>query len=200
MRVVWRALHRSAVRMRLAGRTGRWRRMGRRRPVRLRGEWTRSASSAETSADSFRTGQFVSDSSVRRSWIEIAQNNLWMTGNVRCCISWRGERFTLLVNMAGILFIISAPSGSGKSTLVAQLRSLVEGLEFSISYTTRRSRGSEENGREYNFTDPATFKRMAENGEFLEWAETSRQRAGCRPSTSPPGTAALGRPPARCRE
>ena len=73
--------------------------------------------------------------------------------------------------MAGILFIISAPSGSGKSTLVAQLRSLVEGLEFSISYTTRRSRGSEENGREYNFTDLATFKRMAENGEFLEWAE-----------------------------
>ncbi len=73
--------------------------------------------------------------------------------------------------MAGILFIISAPSGSGKSTLVAQLRSLVEGLEFSVSYTTRRTRGSEENGREYNFTDRETFKRMVENGEFLEWAE-----------------------------
>ena len=73
--------------------------------------------------------------------------------------------------MAGILFIISAPSGSGKSTLVAQLRSLVEVLEFSVSYTTRRTRGSEENGREYNFVDRETFKRMAENGEFLEWAE-----------------------------
>lgn len=73
--------------------------------------------------------------------------------------------------MAGILFIISAPSGSGKTTLVAQLRSLVEGLEFSVSYTTRRTRGSEENGREYNFVDRETFKRMVENGEFLEWAE-----------------------------
>jgi guanylate kinase len=73
--------------------------------------------------------------------------------------------------MAGILFIISAPSGSGKSTLVAQLRSLVEGLEFSVSYTTRRTRGSEENGREYNFVDRETFKRMVKNGEFLEWAE-----------------------------
>jgi guanylate kinase len=72
--------------------------------------------------------------------------------------------------MAGILFIISAPSGSGKTTL-AQLRSLVEGLEFSVSYTTRRTRGSEENGREYNFVDRETFKRMVENGEFLEWAE-----------------------------
>ncbi|MGO4210459.1 guanylate kinase, partial [Terriglobus sp. YAF25] len=45
--------------------------------------------------------------------------------------------------MAGILFIISAPSGSGKSTLVAGVRSLVAGLEFSVSYTTRAPRGSE---------------------------------------------------------
>jgi guanylate kinase len=73
--------------------------------------------------------------------------------------------------MAGILFIISAPSGSGKSTLVAQLRSLVEGLEFSISYTTRAPRGSETDGREYHYTDRATFERMIANGEFLEWAE-----------------------------
>jgi guanylate kinase len=72
--------------------------------------------------------------------------------------------------MAGILFIISAPSGSGKSTLVAQVRSLVEGLEFSVSYTTR-PRGSETDGREYYFTDRATFERMIAAGEFLEWAE-----------------------------
>jgi guanylate kinase len=73
--------------------------------------------------------------------------------------------------MAGILFIISAPSGSGKSTLVAQVRSLVEGLDFSVSYTTRAPRGSETDGREYHFTDRATFERMIAAGEFLEWAE-----------------------------
>jgi guanylate kinase len=73
--------------------------------------------------------------------------------------------------MAGILFIISAPSGSGKSTLVAQVRSLVAGLEFSVSYTTRAPRGSETDGREYHFTDRATFERMIAAGEFLEWAE-----------------------------
>jgi guanylate kinase len=73
--------------------------------------------------------------------------------------------------MAGILFIISAPSGSGKSTLVSQLRTLVEGLDFSISYTTRAPRGSEEDGREYHFTQRETFERMVANGEFLEWAE-----------------------------
>lgn len=73
--------------------------------------------------------------------------------------------------MAGILFIISAPSGSGKSTLVAQLRSLVEGLEFSVSYTTRAPRGSETDGREYHFTNRAIFERMRANDEFLESAE-----------------------------
>lgn len=73
--------------------------------------------------------------------------------------------------MAGILFIISAPSGSGKSTLVNQLRSLVEGLDFSISYTTRAPRGSEEDGREYHFTTRKEFERMVAAGDFLEWAQ-----------------------------
>lgn len=73
--------------------------------------------------------------------------------------------------MAGILFIISAPSGSGKSTLVSQLRTLVEGLEFSVSYTTRGPRGSEEDGREYHFTTREIFEAMIVAGEFLEWAE-----------------------------
>jgi guanylate kinase len=73
--------------------------------------------------------------------------------------------------MAGILFIISAPSGSGKSTLVSQLLTLVEGLDFSISYTTRAPRGSEVDGREYHFTTRAEFERMVAANEFLEWAE-----------------------------
>lgn len=73
--------------------------------------------------------------------------------------------------MAGILFIISAPSGSGKSTLVSQLRPLVEGLDFSISYTTRPPRGSEEDGREYHFTTRTEFERMIAAGDFLEWAK-----------------------------
>jgi len=73
--------------------------------------------------------------------------------------------------MAGILFIISAPSGSGKSTLVSQLLTLVEGIDFSISYTTRAPRGSEQDGREYHFTTRDEFLRMVAEDEFLEWAE-----------------------------
>jgi guanylate kinase len=73
--------------------------------------------------------------------------------------------------MAGILFIISAPSGSGKSTLVGETRRLIEGLDFSISYTTREPRGSEVDGIEYHFTTRARFEAMIAGGEFLEWAE-----------------------------
>lgn len=73
--------------------------------------------------------------------------------------------------MAGILFIISAPSGSGKSTLVNELRKQVTGIEFSVSWTTRTPRGSEEDGREYHFTSRAEFERMIGEGAFLEHAE-----------------------------
>lgn len=73
--------------------------------------------------------------------------------------------------MAGILFIISAPSGSGKSTLVNEVRRLVPGLDFSISYTTRKPRGSEQPGVEYHFTTREEFERMIAADEFLEWAE-----------------------------
>ena len=73
--------------------------------------------------------------------------------------------------MAGILFIISAPSGSGKSTLVSELRKQVSGVEFAISWTTRPPRGSEEHGREYNFTTREEFERMISAGVFLEHAE-----------------------------
>jgi guanylate kinase len=73
--------------------------------------------------------------------------------------------------VAGILFIISAPSGSGKSTLVSELRKQVTGVDFSVSWTTRSPRGSEEDGREYHFTTRQEFERMRDAGLFLEYAE-----------------------------
>lgn len=73
--------------------------------------------------------------------------------------------------MAGLLFILSAPSGSGKSTLVAQLRSMVKDVDFSVSWTTRAPRGSEQDGREYRFTSRKNFERMVAAGEFLEHAD-----------------------------
>jgi guanylate kinase len=73
--------------------------------------------------------------------------------------------------LAGILFLISAPSGSGKSTIVNQLRSLVQNLEFSVSWTTRPPRGSEQEAREYHFITREEFQQMIDAGEFLEYAD-----------------------------
>jgi len=73
--------------------------------------------------------------------------------------------------MSGHIFIISAPSGSGKSTLTNELRRVVPGLEFSISYTTRPPRGSEQSGREYFFVSREEFEDMIDRDEFLEYAE-----------------------------
>jgi len=73
--------------------------------------------------------------------------------------------------MSGIVFIISAPSGSGKSTLTAELRRIVPNLEFSISYTTRQPRGSEQTGREYFFITREEFEKMISEDQFLEYAE-----------------------------
>src|SRR5579863_5490274 len=70
-----------------------------------------------------------------------------------------------------LVYIISAPSGSGKSTLVGKLIKLVPNLEFSVSYTTRAPRGSEENGKEYFFVSREEFQRMIGADEFLEHAK-----------------------------
>ena len=72
--------------------------------------------------------------------------------------------------MSGIVFIISAPSGSGKTSLTNELLKYVPDLEFSVSYTTRKPRGSEQSGREYFFVSRDQFEKMIGNGEFLEYA------------------------------
>jgi guanylate kinase len=69
-----------------------------------------------------------------------------------------------------IVYIVSAPSGSGKSTLVNELFKMVRHLDFSISYTTRPPRGSEQNGKEYFFVSKEEFETMIAADEFLEYA------------------------------
>jgi len=71
----------------------------------------------------------------------------------------------------GQLFVISAPSGAGKTSLVRALMQRMPELGFSISYTTRVQRATEQNGRDYFFVDKAEFQRMIAAGEFLEHAQ-----------------------------
>jgi len=69
------------------------------------------------------------------------------------------------------VYIISAPSGSGKSTLVNELRKTVSNLEFSVSYTTRPPRGSEQDGHEYFFIARDEFERLLAEDALLEHAD-----------------------------
>ena len=75
----------------------------------------------------------------------------------------------------GELFILSAPSGTGKTTLI---RNVLDGgshavgnLDFSVSHTTRAPRGREVDGEDYHFVELGVFRRMIDEGAFLEWAE-----------------------------
>ena len=72
--------------------------------------------------------------------------------------------------MSGCLFIVSAPSGAGKTTLVSGLIATDPLVRKSVSYTTRKTRPGEENGRDYHFISEEEFGRMRAHGEFLETA------------------------------
>lgn len=74
-------------------------------------------------------------------------------------------------NKTGKLIIISAPSGAGKTTLVKALCESDPKILVSISYTTRSIRDGETEGIAYFFTDENSFKAMADNNQFLEYAK-----------------------------
>jgi len=80
--------------------------------------------------------------------------------------------------MSGNLFIVCAPSGAGKTSLVAALLAADPEIRKSVSYTTRRPRPGEVNGRDYNFVTTEEFGRMLERGEFLESAQVHGNRYG----------------------
>ena len=72
--------------------------------------------------------------------------------------------------MAGQLFVFSAPSGAGKSTIINALKKEIDDLGYSISHTTRKPRGAEEDGIDYHFENKQKFNKMIKEGAFVEWA------------------------------
>lgn len=72
----------------------------------------------------------------------------------------------------GYFFIISAPSGTGKSTIINNLLNDKElNLKKTLSYTTRKPRRDEINGIHYNYISKKEFKKLIQDGEFIEWAK-----------------------------
>jgi guanylate kinase len=72
----------------------------------------------------------------------------------------------------GKLIIFSAPSGAGKTTIVQHLLSkFPDKIAFSISATTRESRGDETNNKDYYFVTKEEFLHKVAKHEFVEFEE-----------------------------
>jgi guanylate kinase len=76
-----------------------------------------------------------------------------------------------LMTKEGKLVIFSAPSGAGKTTIVQYLLTKIPELEFSISATTRKARGDEQNNKDYYFISKEEFLHRIATKQFVEFEE-----------------------------
>jgi guanylate kinase len=68
------------------------------------------------------------------------------------------------------MLVLSSPSGAGKTTLARRLLKAEPEVQMSVSYTTRKPRKGENDGKDYHFVGQDTFNTMRDRGEFLESA------------------------------
>lgn len=72
--------------------------------------------------------------------------------------------------MSGI-FVISAPSGTGKTTIAQNLKKHRNDIFIPVTYTTKKPRPEEVNGRDYHFVSRLVFNNLIEKGKLIEWAQ-----------------------------
>ncbi len=70
-----------------------------------------------------------------------------------------------------LLFVVSGPSGVGKSTLCRYILKNMPDIRLSVSYTTRRPRSGETDGKEYRFISENEFRQKISEHAFAEYAE-----------------------------
>lgn len=70
----------------------------------------------------------------------------------------------------GILFVFSGPSGVGKGTVLDRLFEKYDGVEYSVSMTTRPPREHEVDGEDYYFVSEEKFNEIKQENGFIEWA------------------------------
>lgn len=75
-----------------------------------------------------------------------------------------------LFDYVPLLIVVSAPSGTGKTTLCDRLLQEDDNIVYSISCTTRKPRGVEEDGVDYFFVAEDQFQGSIAKGDFLEYA------------------------------
>lgn len=76
-----------------------------------------------------------------------------------------------MLETAPVILIIAAASGTGKSSLARALVKSEPSVVLSVSHTTRKIGRGEIDGREYFFISEQSFKKMAQAGQFAEYAK-----------------------------
>jgi guanylate kinase len=76
------------------------------------------------------------------------------------------------------VFVITGPSGVGKGTLIRGLMERMNGLELSVSATTRAPRPGEIDGVDYHFLSREEFDRRVARGDFVEHADYAGRSYG----------------------
>ena len=74
-------------------------------------------------------------------------------------------------NSYGKMFVMSSPSGAGKTTLTKKIAKNNSNFKISISYTTRKPRSNEIDGKDYHFVDKKKFDLLIKNNDFFEYAK-----------------------------
>jgi guanylate kinase len=76
------------------------------------------------------------------------------------------------------VFVITGPSGVGKGTLIRGLMERLDGLELSVSATTRAPRPGERDGVDYYFLEREEFDAHVAAGDFVEHADYAGRSYG----------------------
>lgn len=70
----------------------------------------------------------------------------------------------------GVLYVISSPSGGGKTSIINLIRKQHPNLKVSVSYTSRKMRENEQDGKDYFFVTDKKFKELIKQDFFIEYA------------------------------
>ena len=76
----------------------------------------------------------------------------------------------MLIEKKGMMFVLSSPSGAGKTTLTKKIAENNSNFTISISYTTRKARPNEINGKDYHFVTTEKFNSLVKENNFFEYA------------------------------
>ena len=76
----------------------------------------------------------------------------------------------MIIDKKGMMFVLSSPSGVGKTTLAKKLAENNSQFAISISYTTRKPRPNEIDGKDYYFVTQEEFDALIKKNDFYEFA------------------------------